>query len=108
METIVHRIRLRSGVAPERFEAWVTGVDYTTCPQLPSVLQFSVHRVSVDERATFHYLEVIVVRDQEEFARDMRDSIFVNLSADFGEMAEVVNEDIGTYIEPGYQVSSWR
>ena len=108
METIVHRIRLRSGVAPERFEAWVTGVDYATCPELPSVLQFSVQRVSVAEAATFHYLEVIVVCGREEFARDMRGLTFLKLSAEFAEMAEVITEDVGTYIEPGYQVSSWR
>lgn len=104
METIVHRIRLRSGVAPERFEAWVASVDYATCPELPSVLQFSVHRVSAEEDAMFHYFEVIVVCDQESFARDMRGSTFMRLADGFAGMAEVISEDIGTYIEPGYQV----
>ncbi|MGW2596945.1 RedY protein [Streptomyces klenkii] len=105
MDLIVHRIRLRPGITPGRFEKWVRETDYATCPELPSVLSFSVQRVSGDPSAPVHFFEVIGVRSRAEFERDTAGSAFARLVADFGEMAEVVDELAGVRVEPGYRAA---
>jgi hypothetical protein len=102
VDIIVHRIRLRPGVAPEQFETWVRERDYVACPELASVVSFSVQRVTTDTTAPVHYFEVITVRDRELFARDMKSAVFGQLVDAFERMAVVVDECAGERIEPGY------
>jgi hypothetical protein len=102
MIVIVHRIRLHEGVDPAGFETWVRETDYATCPQLPSVVSFSVQRVSSDADAPFHYFEVIGVSSRAEFKRDMEGGSFRGLVAEFEKMATVVDELVGDRVEPGY------
>jgi hypothetical protein len=98
MDVIVHRIALRAGVTTEEFEAWVRTVDYASCPQLHSVLQFSVQRVD----AAGIYFELIAVRSRAEFERDMSTPAFGRLVDGFSALATVVGEIAGSRIEPGY------
>ncbi|MGK5631506.1 RedY protein [Streptomyces sp. URMC 123] len=102
METIVHRIRLNPGVPPERFERWVRDVDYATCPELPSVRAFRVLRVPDRPPAGCHYIEVIEVTSQADFARDMLTPPFRRLVADFEQLASVVDELSGERVGEGY------
>lgn len=103
MDIIVHRIRLHDGADPARFEAWVRDVDYATCPELPSVLAFSVQRA--DAGASFDFFEIIQVTSREEFERDMGTPAFAGLVADFEQMASVVEEFAGSRVEPGYNAA---
>ncbi|MFW6695384.1 RedY protein [Streptomyces sp. MAR4 CNX-425] len=102
MDLIVHRIRLHAGVPSARFENWVRDTDYRTCPALPSVVAFTVQRVSADPDAPVHYFEVITVTGRAAFEADMATDAFRRLAADFGTMASVVDELGGERIEPGY------
>ena len=103
MTTIVHRIRLRPGASAEQFERWVRESDYATCPALPSLCAFAVHRVSTAPDAPFHYFEIISVTSPEDFAQDMTLPAFGRLVEAFERMAEVVDEISGTRIEPGFR-----
>lgn len=115
MTIIIHRIRLHDGVAPVRFETWVRDVDYATCPELPSVVSFSVQRVvepaarkhtGAEEAAgdeTFHYVETIEVTSLEDFEHDMQSPPFRKLVSDFDQMARVVAETMGERIGDGYR-----
>ncbi|CAM5296959.1 RedY protein [Streptomyces aurantiogriseus] len=105
MHLIIHRIRLRAETEPARFEDWVRHVDYAACSELPSVLSFSVQRVSADPGAPFHYVEVIEVGSRVEFERDMGSEVFRGLVAGFGTMAEVVDEVVGERVGPGYRAA---
>ncbi|MET9860328.1 RedY protein [Streptomyces smyrnaeus] len=102
MNVIVHRIRLRDGVDPAAFERWVRETDYATCPLLPSVLSFTVQRVTDDSSTQFDYFEVISVRSRAEFRRDMEGDTFQGLAAEFEKLATVVDELVGERVEPGY------
>ncbi|MBS2964642.1 hypothetical protein KGA66_16415 [Actinocrinis puniceicyclus] len=102
MDVIIHSIRLRPGIEPERFERWVRECDYASCPQLPSVVSFSVQRVSDGDRAAADYFEIITVRDRDAFALDMKSAAFGALVDAFDQMAVVVDERAGIRIEPGY------
>ena len=102
MITIVHKIRLKPGIDPERFERWVRDVDYAACPGIPSAVGFAVHRVATNPRAPYHYFEVIRIADAAAFERDMATPHFQRLVTDFEQMAEVVEEITGEKLEPGY------
>lgn len=105
MEVIIHRIRLRDGVDPARFESWVRTADYAACPELPSIVSFSVHRVSAEPTAPVHFFEVIGVSSQEAFQDDMTTAIFEGLEAGFAEMASVVDELRGERVGTGYHAA---
>ncbi|PSM42624.1 RedY protein [Streptomyces dioscori] len=109
MTIIIHRIRLLDGVAPDRFETWVRDVDYATCPELPSVLSFSVQRTA-GPAAEGHaaaeppvYVEIIEVSSLADFEHDMQSPPFQKLVSDFDQMAEVVSETVGDRIGDGYR-----
>lgn len=103
MKVIVHKIRLHRGTDPDRFESWVKNSDYATCPELKSLLSFSVHNVSRDPIASFHYFEVITVTDMAAFEEDMKTPQFGALVAAFNQMATVVEEITGEMIPPGFR-----
>ena len=102
MDYLVHRIKLRPGVDPKRFEAWVEKTDYATCPELPSVLTFSVQRTGPDAEAACDYFEIIGVTDRAAFERDMAREAFRGLEQAFDTMAVVVDETAGTLVGAGY------
>lgn len=102
MITIIHKIRLKPGIDPERFERWVRDVDYAACPDIASAYGFAVHRASTDPRAPFHYFEVIRIADHNAFERDMATPLFQRLVTGFDQLAEVVEEIRGDKLEPGY------
>ncbi|MFI6053199.1 RedY protein [Streptomyces violascens] len=102
MDIIVHRIRLRESVPPERFEKWVTEVDYAACPRLPSVASFSVQRIAGEGATAPEYFEVITVRGLDAFERDTRSDAFRQLASEFDELAEVIEEVSGERVGPGY------
>lgn len=104
---VVHKIRLRPGVNPSHFEAWVRDRDYATCPELLSLKRFSVQRASSPSGGS-HYFEVIEVTSWEAFERDMQTPAFGRLVREFTELAEVVDETTGQLIEPGYSAAAAR
>lgn len=103
MDIIVHRIRLRDGISPERFEKWVTEADYAACPNLTSVVSFSVQRIAGESAGPVEYFEVITVTGRAEFGRDMATPVFRELESGFSGLAEVVDELAGERIGLGYQ-----
>lgn len=100
MRLIIHKIRLLEPSFQEAFEDWVINTDYATCPHLPSVLAFSVQRA--DPGAGCDYFEVITVRSDADFQRDMNKAEFASLVARFSQMAEVVEEIGGLRLGAGY------
>ena len=105
METIVHSICLHPGTDPADFERWVREVDYATCPELTSLRNFHVVRVSGDPAAPVHYFEVIEVTSQEAFAKDMETPAFAGLVSAFEGMASVVDWVAGERVGQGYTVA---
>ncbi|ABC32684.1 RedY-like protein [Hahella chejuensis KCTC 2396] len=102
METIIHKIRLFDVAQADAFEFWVQNVDYATCPDLPSVVRFDVHRASLQANAPYHYVEVIKITDRAAFDADMETSTFAGLVQAFSRMAEVVEELAGEQLGSGY------
>lgn len=102
METIIHKIRLFDVSQASAFESWVQDTDYATCPSLPSVVRFDVHRASSDPAAPYHYIEVIKTTSRAEFQTDMATPAFAGLVQQFSRLAEVAEEIAGTQVGVGY------
>lgn len=106
MDIVIHKIRLLDVERAPAFEEWVMTEDYAACPDLPSVRQFSVQRVSLDPDAAFHYFELIAVTSMTDFERDMAVPAFGRLVDRFSAMAEIAEEAIGTRLGAGYRANS--
>ncbi|WP_027708640.1 RedY protein [Zooshikella ganghwensis] len=105
MDTIIHKIRLLDINKASDFERWVETTDYATCPDLPSVLQFDVHRVSQAPDASYHYVEIIKVTSHADFSNDMNTDVFAGLVSRFTSMAEVIEEVSGVQLGLGYRAN---
>jgi hypothetical protein len=66
---------LKPGVSPSDYERWLREYDYRVAGTLPSIISYRTHRVEGPitglERAGWHYIERIEVRDKDEYARDL-------------------------------------
>lgn len=102
MKTIIHKIKLKDIADIAKFKDWVENKDYVACEQLNSVKRFSVHHVSSDASADYHFFEVIRITDMAAFEADMNTPVFDSLVTAFNQMAEVVEEITGEKIGNGY------
>lgn len=104
MDVIVHHVSLREDGDADDFEKWVRRTDYAACRELPSVISFSVQKVTkgFGGEPRVRYFEVITVTNRAEFEQDMKSETFRRLAGEFDVMAEVVGEWWGERIEPGY------
>lgn len=102
MKTIIHKIKLKDVNDVEKFKDWVLNKDYVACQKLPSVKRFSVHHVSSESSADYHFFEVIRISDMAAFEADMDTPVFHSLVEAFDKMADVVEEITGDKIGNGY------
>lgn len=63
--------KLREGVSPEEYEAWVREADYPVASQEPTVTAYSVARLdgtlAGDGDTRYDYLEVVEVTDLDRY-----------------------------------------
>jgi hypothetical protein len=66
---------LKPGVRPEDYERWLREYDYRVARTLPSIISYRTHRIEGPitgaERAGWHYIERIEVRDKDEYLKDL-------------------------------------
>src|SRR5437899_12532385 len=66
---------LKNGVKPEEYERWLREYDYRVAKTLPSIISYRTHRIEGPingaERAGWHYIERIEVRDKDQYAKDL-------------------------------------
>lgn len=66
---------LKNGVKPEDYERWLREYDYRVAKTLPSIISYRTHRIDGPingaERAGWHYIERIEVRDKDQYAKDL-------------------------------------
>ncbi len=66
---------LKNGVKPEDYERWLREYDYRVAKTLPSIVSYRTHRIEGPingaERAGWHYIERIEVRDKDQYAKDL-------------------------------------
>jgi REDY-like protein HapK len=66
---------LKPGVDPAAYEKWLREYDYRVAKTLPSIISYTTHRIEGPingaERAGWHYIERIEVRDVDQYQKDL-------------------------------------
>lgn len=94
-QTIFFLARLRPGVTPEEYEAWVERVDYPRVRTISAILEYRVMRITAGlegEKPPFDYIERVVVTDVEAYQHERKSR------ADRPQFIE----EIGRLIEPAH------
>jgi hypothetical protein len=93
MPTVFFLARLRHGVTPEAYEAWVRSFDYPTAQSIPSILSYKTHRIRGPFRQaelSYDYIEVVEITDLEAYRRDLEEL----------PQAQELRRQIVAYLEP--------
>jgi len=92
---------LKNGVKPEEYERWLREYDYRVAKTLPSIISYRTHRIEGPingaERAGWHYIERIEVRDKDQYAKD--------LASPTGQ--ELIHQLYDKYLERAKNVFFW-
>lgn len=84
---------LKQGVSPEAYEAWAKEVDLPTAGALPSIESFRVFRstgvLGSDAKPPFGYIEVLDIKDMEQFGTDVATAAMQEVAATFQGMVDV-------------------
>jgi REDY-like protein HapK len=92
---------LKNGVKPEAYERWLREYDYRVAKTLPSIISYRTHRIEGPingaERAGWHYIERIEVRDKDQYAKD--------LASPAGQ--ELIRQLYDNYLERAKNVYFW-
>ena len=104
---MTHRIyflnRLRSGVDPSDYEAWILRTDYPVARSSPVIVNYDVTRIEGtldgESAPTVSYLEVIEVTDIEEYRAAGRTPEFVKLLEEWATYVELDEALHGPVVE---------
>ena len=97
--------KLKPGVDPAAYEAWVRETDYRLAQGVPAIEHYRVHRVVAsmegDGRLPYDYIEVLLVRDLDAYRTAMtKDPGFQRIISEIGAFVESVGSATGTMIAP--------
>jgi hypothetical protein len=93
MPTVFFLARLREGVDPAVYEAWVRSFDYPTAQSIPSIISYKTHRIAGPLRQAsvpYDYIEVVEVTDIDAYRRDLAEL----------PQAQELRRQIVEYLEP--------
>jgi hypothetical protein len=84
---------LKPGVSAAAYEEWAKDVDLPTVNALPSIASFRVFRATgvlgSDATPPYGYVEVLDVKDMEQFGADVASAAMQEVAAAFQGMVEV-------------------
>jgi hypothetical protein len=90
---LVALFTLKPGVSAESYEDWARTVDLPTVNGLPSIADFQVFKalsvLGSSAAPPFQYVEIIDVRDMEQFGADVSTPLMAQIAAQFQGMADV-------------------
>lgn len=91
---IIALFNLKPGVKVADYEAWARSVDLPTVNGLPSIRKFEVFKATAllgsDAKPPYRYVEIIDVRDMEQFGKDVAAEVMQKVAREFQGMADVV------------------
>lgn len=84
---------LKPGVSPEAYTQWAKETDLPTVNALSSIESFRVFRTTgvlgSDEKPPFGYIEVLDVKDMDQFGKDVSTQAMAEVAEAFQGMVEV-------------------
>jgi hypothetical protein len=90
---IIAWFNLKPNVSVQEYEAWARSVDIPTVTALESIEKFEVMRTTgvlgSEGKAPYEYVEIIDVKDMQQFGVDVSTPKMQQVAADFRRMVDV-------------------
>lgn len=90
---IVALFNLKPGKKMGDYEAWARANDLPTVNDLPSIRKFEVFKskglLGSDAKPPYQYVEIIDVKDMDQFGKDVAEARMQKIAAEFQEFADV-------------------
>lgn len=84
---------LNEGIEALDYETWARKIDLPTVNALPSVASFEVFRATAvlgsTDKPPYQYIEIIDVKDMDQFGGDIATPAMTRIAAEFQAMAKV-------------------
>ncbi len=85
---------LKEGISPDEYLAFAKGLDLPTVNALPSIESFRVFRSTgllfSDQPSPYSYIEVLDIKDMDQFGADASSPQMQAIAAQFQAMADVI------------------
>ncbi len=85
--------RLQPGVNPADYEQWVREVDYVRAREIPSLVNYRVHRINGpclgETNLDYDYIEVAEITSLDDYRRDI----------EHHPAARLIGAEIGSYVQ---------
>jgi hypothetical protein len=92
MQTVIVLFRLKPGVDRTRYEEWARTTDLPIVRRLPSIARFDVYRsagvLGSDAAPPYDYVEVLDVRDMQQFGADVGTETMQRVAGEFRQFAD--------------------
>ena len=92
MSTVIVLFNLKPGTDVAAYEAWARETDLATVRTLPSIGAFDVYKTSglmgSDDPSPYAYVEVIDVKDMDQFGKDVATEVMQKVAAEFQGFAD--------------------
>jgi hypothetical protein len=91
MQIVIVLFNLKPGVPAEKYETWAKTIDIPTVSALASVERFETLRTSGvlgGGDSPYQYIEVIRIRESDQFSKDLASDAMRALSASFQQFAD--------------------
>jgi hypothetical protein len=103
MTTLVVLFNLKNGVSAADYESWAKSTDLPIVRALPSITAFDTYRSNAilgsDEKPPYAYVEIIQVRDMDQFGADIAAENMQKVAAAFQGFADNPTFILSTSIE---------
>lgn len=90
---IIALFNLKKGKRMSDYEAWARANDLPTVNGLPSIRKFEVFKskglLMGEGKPSYQYVEIIDIKDMDQFGKDVADARMQKIAAEFGEFADV-------------------
>ena len=94
MTRIFVLFNLKPGVEKATYEAWARATDIPIVRKLPSIASFNVFETTglfgSDAKPPYEYIEVVDVKDMEQFGTDVAQEIMQRVASEFQGLADPV------------------
>lgn len=92
MTTIIVLFNLQSGVDESAYQTWAKSTDLPIAGGLPSVDSFELLKAEgllmSDEKPPYQYIEVLKIKDMEQFGKDVSTDIMQKVASEFQSFAD--------------------
>jgi hypothetical protein len=106
MPTVFNRLKLKEGIEREDYDRWIVEFVYPHTEKIRSVVSQRIYPIDGlvvgGSELPYDYIEVIEVRNVEDFRRDLRrNAAAIEIRDELAKRADFLDSSYGDYVPPG-------